>query len=124
MKKQMVCTIAAAFATACFAAQDPIWLSAPGSTPVFTRMAQTRPDGQSGPVTGKPFSATEVHSSQQVLGDGTHVNHTDTSKFYRDAQGRMRSGTDTSVLIFDPVANVIYTLNAHEKTYKKEVMRT
>src|SRR5260370_29246110 len=57
----------------------------PGATPVRIEGAQI------GPVAGKPFSATEVRRTVQTLSDGTRVNHSDTTRFYRDAQGRMRA---------------------------------
>jgi hypothetical protein len=47
--------------------------------------------GQSGPVPNKPLSGVETRRMTQVLGDGTHVDRSDTSNFYRDAAGRMRS---------------------------------
>ena len=78
-----------------------------------------RPDGQTGPVTGKPFSAAEVRQTHQTLADGTHVDHTDTSAFYRDAQGRMRSESPRRVLIFDPVGGFTANLNTTAKTYQK-----
>jgi hypothetical protein len=60
-----------------------------------------RPDGQIGPVLGKPFSGTETRTTKQMLSDGTPTGKTNTSKVYRDAQGRTRSESGTNVLIFD-----------------------
>jgi hypothetical protein len=120
MKKQWIFAV---LAPACLAAQDPGWMAAPGSDPVFTRMSQTRPVGQSGPVIGKPFSATEVRHSQQVLTDGTHVDHTDSTQFYRDDRGRMRAGNDTNILIFDPVGGFTYSLDVRGKTYSRTPAR-
>jgi hypothetical protein len=51
------------------AAQPPTWMSTPGADCVTMRMS--RPEGQSGPVTGKPFSATEVRHTVQMLADGS-----------------------------------------------------
>src|SRR5215831_13679348 len=93
------------------------WIRFGDWTALPWRMNQT--DGQSGPVLGKPFSGTEVRQTTQVLADGTHVNQSDTSKFYRDSQGRMRSESVSQVLIYDPVAGFIYTLNPQRKTYSR-----
>jgi hypothetical protein len=75
------------------------------------------PRGQVGPVEGRPLSGTEVYHSTQVLSDGTHVDKSDTSLFYRDERGRMRSESPAHVLIFDPVAGFTYELNVKLKTY-------
>ena len=78
------------------------------------------PRGQAGPVIGLPLSGTETISSGRVLADGTHIDDTHTSRFYRDAQGRMRSESSTKAMIFDPVAGAIYTLDTVHKTYYQE----
>jgi hypothetical protein len=75
------------------------------------------PRGQGGPVLGRPLSATEVYHTTQVLSDGTHVDKSNTSQFYRDGLGRMRSESPMHVLIFDPVAGLTYELNTKQKTY-------
>jgi hypothetical protein len=89
------------------------WMAAPGAEPRRIEGAQ------SGPVLGKPFSATEVRRTTQTLSDGTRVDHSDTSRFYRDAQGRMRAESPARVEIFDPVSRVEYDVNLDRKTYKK-----
>ena len=67
-------------------------------------------------VTGAPYSATEVSTSQQVLANGNVIQRQNQTNFYRDGQGRTRTemtmkhpdGTTTShVTIHDPVAGVI-----------------
>jgi hypothetical protein len=121
MRKQLVLAAIAVLAPAWLAAQEAGWLSVPGANPVLMRSNTL--DGQSGPVISKPFSATEVRHTQQVLADGTHVDHNDTSVFYRDDRGRMRTGNDTVALIYDPVAGFTYSLNVREKTYKKTPVR-
>jgi len=93
------------------------WIAAPGSTTVTVR--STRPDGQTGPVLGRPFSATEVRLTTQTLADGTHVNQAENSAFHRDGQGRMRTESRSRILIYDPVAGFIYNLNPADKTYQK-----
>src|SRR2546425_1245301 len=74
---------------------------------------------QYGPVLGKPFSGTEVRHTMQTLNDGTRVDQSDTSRFYRDDRGRMRAESPKRVEIFDPVSGFEYDLNPERKTYKK-----
>jgi hypothetical protein len=95
--------------------QQPGWIAAPGSTQVNVHI--TRPEGQVGPVRGKPFSATEVRATKQTLSDGNQIDRTDSSKFYRDAEGRMRDEGGGHVLIFDPVAGETYQMDQQAKTY-------
>lgn len=97
--------------------QHPGWIAAPGSEPITVHIH--RPDGQSGPVLGKPFSAAEVRHTVQTLADGTRVNHWDTTVFYRDDRGRMRTESATNVLIYDPVAAFTYHLDPKTKRYSK-----
>jgi hypothetical protein len=97
--------------------QQPGWIAAPGSTQITVHI--TKPDGQTGPVRGKPFSATEVHTTKQILSDGNHIDRTDTSKFYRDAEGRTRDEGEGHLLIFDPVGGATYQINPQAKTYEK-----
>src|ERR1700681_3372617 len=108
---------AAAFSPAWLAAQRPGWITTPGSNPVMMRM--NHPQGQTGPVTGKPFSATEVRRTVQALGDGSRIDQSESSTFARDEQGRMRTGNDKTIVIFDPVAGFTYTLDLPSKTYYK-----
>ncbi len=75
--------------------------------------------GQSGPVPNKPLSGVETRRMTQVLGDGTHVDRSDTSNFYRDAAGRMRSESPQRVLIYDPLTRQVYALDPANKTYTK-----
>jgi hypothetical protein len=76
-------------------------------------------DGQSGPVLGKPLSANEVRTTVQLLSDGSHIRSTETERFYRDAQGRMRTETSTGAVIYDPVASFSYDLTNRNKTYTR-----
>ena len=75
--------------------------------------------GQAGPVAGKPFSGVETRHMTQILGDGTRVDRSDTSNFYRDAAGRMRTESPDRVLIYDAVAKVVYDLDPKHKTYSR-----
>ena len=98
--------------------QHPGWIAAPGSAPTTVHMSH--PEGeQSGPVVGRPFSGIEVRHSRQTLSDGTHVDSSDTTKVYRDVQGRLRVESPQRVEIFDPVAGFEYDLRLESKTYKK-----
>ena len=108
---------AVAFSPAGLAAQQPGWIATPGSDPVTMRI--NGPQGQTGPVAGKPFSATEVRRTVQALADGSRVDQSETGIFARDEHGRMRTGNEKTVLIFDPVAGFTYTLDLPSKTYYK-----
>ena len=55
--------------------------------------------GRGGPVatvTGAPYSAVEVRTSQQVLAAGNTIQRTDNTNVYRDSQGRVRRETTTN----------------------------
>ncbi len=101
--------------------QQPGWIAAPGSGRV--NYPTLRPDAQSGPVSGRPFSATEVRHTVQTLADGTRLEDSSSSSFYRDAQGRMRSESPTQVLIYDPIAGFTYHLDLRNRLYQKTPMR-
>jgi hypothetical protein len=75
-------------------------------------------------VTGAPYSATEVSSSQQVLANGNVIQRQSQTNFYRDGQGRTRSETtmkhqdgttSTHVMIHDPVAGVMHDIDPQNK---------
>lgn len=78
-----------------------------------------KPDGQSGPVLGKPLSAIEERHSEQIMNDGSRVDHPSSGLFYRDEQGRMRVESQTKFVIYDPVAGFIYSADVRTKTYRK-----
>jgi hypothetical protein len=95
---------------------QPGWVAAPGSKSVgFMNPLE----GQSGPVQGRPFSGTEIRRTVQTLSDGTHVERSDTTQLYRDAQGRMRAETPDRVFIYDPVAGFTADLFPSQKHYEK-----
>ena len=50
--------------------QQPGWMATPEYK--FNVVHMNRPDGQTGPVLSKPFSAIEVRHTIQTLADGTH----------------------------------------------------
>src|SRR5262249_52615867 len=105
------------------AAQQRGWIGFPGSGTTITG-PNMRPDGQTGPGPGRAFSGTEKRHTRQTLADGTNVDQTDTSAFYRDGQGRMRTESGRRVLIYDPVAGYTYNLGASTKSYQKYPIRT
>jgi len=72
---------------------------------------------QTGPVTGHPISGKETRQTTQKLADGTDINHSDTSSFYRDSAGRMRAESPNGIEIFDPVAQVEYDVAPQLKKY-------
>jgi hypothetical protein len=84
-------------------------------------------------VTGAPYSATEVSTSQQVLANGNVIQRQSQTNFYRDGQGRTRTemtmkhpdGTTTShVMIHDPVAGVAHDLDPQNKVARESNFRT
>jgi hypothetical protein len=62
-------------------------------------------------IKGAPFTAKQISELKGTLRDGTNVDRIDTYTRSRDSEGRTRTESDTSVLIRDPVARVIYELN-------------
>jgi hypothetical protein len=76
-------------------------------------------------VTGAPYSAVEVSSSQQVLANGNVIQRQNQTTFYRDGAGRTRTemtmkhpdGTTTAqVVVHDPVAGVLHEIDPQGKT--------
>jgi hypothetical protein len=74
-------------------------------------------------VVGKPAFGTEERHSVQVLGDGTRIEHTDSSAWYRDDKGRTRVETgppgSSMITIQDPVAGTLVTLDTATRTARK-----
>jgi hypothetical protein len=74
-------------------------------------------------VTGRPFSATEERKSSQTLGDGTHIETTETNRIFRDEEGRTRvERNGGNILIYDPVAGFRAELNPSTKTAAKSMV--
>ncbi len=82
-------------------------------------------------VTGAPYSAETVSETVRILADGTRIKNENTSKIYRDSEGRVRKeqsfghigfwvpeggSANTMITITDPVAKKTILLNPHEKT--------
>ena len=71
-------------------------------------------------VTGRPYSATEERKSTQTLGDGTHIDTTETNRLFRDEEGRTRvERKDGGISIYDPVAGFSAQLDPSTKTATK-----
>ena len=68
-------------------------------------------------IPGAPYSAEQVTSSTQMLGDGTRIHNESRMKVYRDGKGRLRQETPDTITIFDPTTGVGYTLNPATMTY-------
>ncbi|HVW07734.1 MAG TPA: hypothetical protein VHC90_04090 [Bryobacteraceae bacterium] len=74
-------------------------------------------------VTGRPFSATEERKSSQTLGDGTHIETTETNRIFRDEEGRTRTERkDGGISIYDPIAGFRAELNPSTKTASKTMV--
>ena len=70
-------------------------------------------------VKGAPYSADEITESLQVLADGTRIGNQRQVTVYRDGEGRVRRESPTEITIFDPVANLSYSLNPKTMTVVK-----
>jgi hypothetical protein len=81
------------------------------------------------PVTGEPYSATQVHETSRTLADGTTIRHKGHHFVARDGEGRVRvemrmevaqnGGADTvMVFVSDPVAHTITTFMTGPKAQK------
>jgi hypothetical protein len=83
-------------------------------------------NGAPSATTGRPLSATEERRTVQTLGDGTVLENADSNLFYRDSQGRTRVEQTrqgkTSIVITDPVAGFMVTLDPATKTALKSAV--
>jgi hypothetical protein len=84
-------------------------------------------------VRGQPFSADGLTTITQVLADGTRIEQSASSKFYRDSEGRVRreqtllgmSALASSrepqgmITIADPVARVTWALDPGQKVARR-----
>jgi len=74
--------------------------------------------GRGGVATGKPYSATAVTHTVQVLADGSQIETTRSQVLYRDDQGRTRTEINDGkvIRIVDPVAGLSYAIDTAAKT--------
>lgn len=94
-------------------------------------------------VKGAPFSAEGISESVQILADGNRITRSNTTKMYRDSEGRFRRegtggasnggfstafgygglfttyGFQEGISIFDPVEGVRYTLTPSTKSARR-----
>lgn len=101
-----------------------------GST--FEYVASSMVSGRS--VKGAPYSADAVNESTQVLADGNRIVRRNSTKLYRDGEGRerreesiSRPGTSQgeparTIFITDPVASFSATLDTNRRTAHKMPM--
>ena len=72
------------------------------------------------PVIGQPYSAVQVHKTEQALADGTNISHAGHHSVARDSEGRVRvevrlpnlqkeQPDPVMVFVLDPVAHTIMT---------------
>ena len=95
--------------------------------------------GLPGPlVTGAPYSAEAVTQIDRTLADGNQIHQTNTTRIYRDSQGRTRrepglnalsaaapgSAIPSLAFIDDPVAGVSYALDLTNHTAAKITLPT
>ena len=69
-------------------------------------------------MSGKPYSATAVTRTVQVLADGSQIERAQSETLYRDEHGRTRSETNEGkyIRIVDPAAGLAYNLDTAAKT--------
>lgn len=93
-------------------------------------------------VKGAPYSAEAISESVQTLADGNRIVRSNTTKLFRDSEGRVRRegdaangngfsyafsgsfagfGAQDTISIFDPVSNVNYFINPNSKTVRKSI---
>lgn len=88
-------------------------------------------------VTGKPYQAETSTETVQALSDGTRITRRNTSKVFRDKEGRIRREENVTavganapvtpkqtIFIHDPVAKVDYFLDPATKIARKIVLPT
>lgn len=73
-------------------------------------------------IKGAPYAADEITESVQVLSDGTRISNQNQVTVYRDGEGRVRRESPTQITIWDPVANLSYTLDPKAMTAVKSSM--
>jgi hypothetical protein len=74
--------------------------------------------GRGGLTIGKPYSATAVTHTVQMLADGSQIETTRSQVLYRDDEGRTRTEVNDgqSIQIVDRVAGITYSVNTAAKT--------
>src|SRR5215203_537875 len=85
-------------------------------------------------IKGAPFSAEGITESVQILLDGNRITRRNSTRMYRDGEGRFRRegnsiistdagnaafGFQDSINIFDPLSGIRYSLNPSNKTFRR-----
>src|SRR5689334_22963343 len=105
----------------------------PGRGPGGARFLRGEPGMLGRVVKNAPYSAEIVTETTQTLPDGNRIRQTNSSRYYRDSEGRTRreqslkslnglapnSNLPQAVFINDPVAHTNYALNPAERTANK-----
>ncbi len=86
---------------------------------IIAHTSGLKPEGQVGPVVGKPLSGIEERHNEQIMNDGTRADRPSSGLFYRDEKGRMRVESQTKVVIYDPTIGTMYVMDLRTKTYRK-----
>ena len=86
---------------------------------VVAHSSGLKPDGQVGPILGKPLSGIEERHNEQIMNDGTRADRPSSGLFYRDEKGRMRVESQTKVVIYDPTIGQMFIADIRSKTYRK-----
>lgn len=73
-------------------------------------------------VKGQPYSADEIHETDQVLADGTRIHNEIKTTVYRDSRGRVRRESPGQIMIWDSAAGTSYILNQSSQTAQKMQM--
>ncbi len=110
MKRFYAIAAAATLAAFTAAAQEP---------PMQIKMLSLQGGVMGKTVKGAPYSGTEINETNQVLGDGTRIHNETQTQVWRDSEGRVRRETGNQVMIYDPVANVSYSINTKNQTARK-----
>lgn len=73
-------------------------------------------------VKDAPYSADEIHETNQVLADGTRIHNETKTTIYRDSQGRVRRESPGQVMIWDAANRTSLMLNQSNQTAQKMQM--
>jgi hypothetical protein len=134
MKCKLIVLLAASASACCVLAQETgnVVFQSAGSSAGGAMTGAVVARASSTPVQGSPYSATVTNESVQTLADGNRIVQTNTGTVARDSQGRTRhdmvlpaignlspAEAPHLVVIEDPVAHVVYTLNLTDKTARK-----